>query len=404
MVNAIMIVSLDLFPIQAGHQKAMYEISRFLHRLPWLKLKLLVLSRDPLKCPECYAEICSEAIRVQIPKRWGFYDVMNKFSCRILRSANCEAGWCAGMRRKVNQLCGSADVIIVNYIFWYRLFDYETLQRRTIVITHDIFFYRRMSFGRMRNAVERLLVKLDRRLEVDVLKRFNRICVFADYEKELLLNAGIEESRILKVGLPIQMSVPARINLEKEFEFIVVGSDIYQNEEGLRCFFTRVVPLLKGKEIRLAVAGKLSESRVLDSGIVPSNVIVRRLGYVPDLSEACSRALIGVGTVPYGSGIKVKVVEMMMNGLPVVLTNSGEEGIPVLPDGAINIDQVLEEEASMRLCKWVDEPALAIEAGARQGEMLRSAFSPEVCLLPLVSAIESIVNENLSGESKCVKD
>ena len=108
-----------------------------------------------------------------------------------------------------------------------------------------------------------------------------------------------------------------------------------------------------------------------------------------DLSVVCSQALIGVGTPPSGSGIKVKVVEMMMNGLPMILTNSGAEGIPCLEGGCLNIDRLSEEDCSAQLSNWLINPSSAVKAGLAQARYLRKIFSPEVTLEQLAKLLNN---------------
>ena len=386
-----MIVNPDLFPISAGHHKAIYEICRYLHGKQGLMLKLIVLSRADLRDVEAYKKICDEVVHVRIPRSWGFWDVLNKVVIRLGRTVNCELGWSLGMRKLVRKECADADVVLMNYVLWHALLDNATLRDRTIVITLDIMFYRRQSFGRMRSLFERLMVSWDRWAELRMLKRFWRVCVLAEYEEALLKGGGIPEKQILRIGLPILMEGEISKKEKVEFDFITIGSNIYQNEEGVRCFFERVVPLLNGRVVTFAVAGSLSQNSMFNSGLVPNNVKVCKLGHVDDFSAVCSRALIGIGTVPYGSGIKVKIVEMIMNGLPVVVTNSGQEGIPVMEEGCINIDTASPDEASHKLKQWLDAPQMVIESGRRQGKLLRNLFSPSTCMIPLLKAIESKV-------------
>lgn len=386
----VMILSVDIFPVRAGHHKAMYEFCKYLHHVRDIRLKLLVISRSELRMEGRYMDICDEVVWVKIPRKWSVPDIINKIGIRFLRQVNCELGWSMAMKRKVRKECLDADAIIVNYAMWYNLLDERTLATKTVVITHDIFFYRRASFGRMRNCYERFWQARDRKAELRVLSKFYRICVFADYEVKLLLDGNIPKERILKIGLPIDMETPIKVGVRKEYDFISVGSNIYQNVEGLRCFFDRVVPLLGKREIKLAIAGELASCELLDSSIVPSNVIVFKIGCVNDLSDVFSRSLIGVGTVPYGSGIKVKVVEMVMNGLPVIVTNSGAEGIPLVSDGNINIDAEPIEEVQNRLFAWLNDPVSATKIGMHQGMRLRNDFAPSTCMKPLCDLVMNI--------------
>ena len=376
MKKVCFIASCDIFPVSAGHHRAMYEICKYLHGLKDVRVKILVLSREKLRCPARYREIADEVVVIDIPRKWGLLDWLNKVTIRVGLDMMRNFWWSVGMRNQVVNECEGADTIVQNYVNWFALLPKKIRKAKTILVTHDLFFYRRASFKGQKTWLERMLVKANRKFEVRLLSSFKKVCVFGDYEVNLLHDAGLPPERVLKLGLPLTVEGNIDVNRRTEFDFITIGSGIYQNVEGARVFLTRVVPLLEGRMVSIAVAGGLSSCDIWDSPIVPKNLRVVRLGYVDDLRVACARALIGVGTVPVGSGIKVKNVEMIMNGLPMLLTDSGQEGIPVSSDGSINIDRVSKDELKTRLLAWLDCPGCAKHDGYDQGIKLRKEFSP----------------------------
>lgn len=309
------IASCDIFPVSAGHHKAMYEICKYLRSLEGVRVKVLVLSREKLRCPARYREIADEVVVIDIPMKWGLLDLLNKVMIRVGLDMMCSFWWSIGVRRQMMKECESADVVIQNYVNWFAALPTKIRKAKTILVTHDLFFYRRASFKGQKTWLERMLVKVNRKFEVWLLSSFKRVCVLGDYEVDLLHDAGLPSEQVLKIGLPLTVEGDMDLNRRPEFDFITIGSGIYQNVEGARVFLTRVVPLLEGRPASIAVAGGLSSCDIWDSSLVPKSLKVVRLGYVDDLRVACARALIGVGTVPVGSGIKVKNVEMIMNGL-----------------------------------------------------------------------------------------
>ena len=99
---------------------------------------------------------------------------------------------------------------------------------------------------------------------------------------------------------------------------LFVGSGFYANREAVEFLLKQLAPLLRdtdGPRIRIAGSGFSVDEW---PGDVPSNV--EMLGRVPDLKATYTQALAFVAPVFSGAGMKVKVAEALMHGLPVVGT------------------------------------------------------------------------------------
>lgn len=380
----------EIFPVAAGHQKAIFEICRYLHA-SGMSVRLVVLSKEAPKLRDEYAGVCDEVRFVELPHRWSVWDVLNKITCRISPDVFLNFWSAVAVRHKVEKPLMDCDAILLNYVNWFPLVPKMLRKRKCIVITHDILFYRRQSFQGMDTFLSRFGVRLNRLIELSLLKSFKAVAVFGEYERQLLIAGGLQNPSLIKIGMPVQANGEMIAADSKQFDFITVGSNISQNVGGVECFFTRVAPLLPEGQYNFAVAGTLSDAPIWASNVIPSNFIIHRLGFVPDLAIVCARALIGVGTVPHGSGIKVKNVEMMMNGLPMLITNSGIEGIPVTGEGVINIDSLSPSEISARISYWLSHPQEIAAIGRQHGRQLRKDFSPDECLKGLVKCISSEV-------------
>lgn len=100
----------------------------------------------------------------------------------------------------------------------------------------------------------------------------------------------------------------------------------WANEEGLRWFVQRVLPLIREAvpHVQLRVAG---------TGIRPTVQALARehgvelLGFVPDLAPLHRTANAAVVPLLQGAGVKFKVVDALSAGVPVVTTPVGAEGV-----------------------------------------------------------------------------
>lgn len=371
----------QLLPAKGGTARVVADIARHLHSLPDIHLTLVVLdgqmSEDDLR--GC-REISHAFVRLHPASRWSAVGILNGLAHKFGADVHAAFFRARTIRRQMRQICADADLVVVNSTVWYPSLPAAVRKKKAAVITHDILFQRRASF-----RGKGVWLAVCRWFELKALKTFRKVVVFADYERDILLAAGMPADQIVRIGLPIVCPEPLSQNLPKAYDFVLIGANCLQNEEAIACFFSRVIPLLGQRKIRLAVVGDICHSPAWEKFSVPEQVSVHRLGYVEDVRDVCGRACIGVSTPTHGSGVKVKTVECIEYGLPMVVTDCGEEGVPTLPDGVVNIDRLPPEKAAERIGRWLDHPEMAEAVGRKQAEKVRQAFSPQSCLAGLTT-------------------
>ena len=377
----------DMLPTNVGNKKAMFEYFRYLVSLREMNLRLCIIGNVPEAHQTTYREMGAELFVIKPCGRWSSLEVLNKFTSRL--GIDMWRTFFSGLayRRAFGEICKDADVVIMNYACWFELLPRSVLKDKTIVLTLDLFFYRRASIMGQ-NFWRRISVGLNRRMEISVLQRFARVAVLAGYEEKILEENGIAADRIIRVGMPLTPPPDHAVGIpfaQRKYDFVYVASKGRENELTFRCFIESVVPLLPNRDYSIVVAGGICDT--IDCTGLPENFRVIRLGFVEDVGSVFGQARIGIGTVPCGSGIKVKVVEMAMYLLPIVVKNSGAEGIPLRVAGFVNIDQMSEHMIKSRIEAWLLCPEQAQRDGYETGMGVRAAFSADNILRPLKSAI-----------------
>lgn len=96
------------------------------------------------------------------------------------------------------------------------------------------------------------------------------------------------------------------------------------NADGLRWYHDEVLPELErlAPDLVLHVTGGRPSPDVVELA-GPS---IRFVGRVPDLSRAYAATRVAVAPVRFGAGLKIKVLEALQMGVPVVTTSVGAEG------------------------------------------------------------------------------
>lgn len=170
---------------------------------------------------------------------------------------------------------------------------------------------------------------------------------FIKYEPELcgkfdtcLMISNIDENTIKKYNSKIKTNViPVGIenfllNNEKKnlipFSLAHIGSmSWFPNFDGIQWFIEDILPKVIKivPQVKLFVYGGGSFSRLEVPKEVSNNVNI--VGFVDDIWRELENKSLIVIPLRIGSGIRVKILEMLAAGQPVLTTSIGIEGIPV---------------------------------------------------------------------------
>jgi polysaccharide biosynthesis protein PslH len=114
-----------------------------------------------------------------------------------------------------------------------------------------------------------------------------------------------------------------------EFSVFFLGSlDWLPNQEGLLWFITRVLPQLLNRHpaLRMHIAGRNAPTRLVEQLHKPGILFH---GEVENAAGFMKANGILVAPCFSGSGMRVKIIEAMALGIPVITTPLGAEGLPV---------------------------------------------------------------------------
>jgi glycosyltransferase involved in cell wall biosynthesis len=181
--------------------------------------------------------------------------------------------------------------------------------------------------------VARRLLRLERRLvaraEDHQPAGFDASFLLSAEETAILrARTGIDSIHTLLPILPSRTPQPRTGTPGSTFGFL--GALFYgPNADGLRWFLTtcRDAVLRAVPDFRLLVIGRGSE--VVRAAAAPWGDRVELLGWVPDLDEVLRSCAALVAPLRVGSGAKLKVLEALSRGLPVVATPMGVQGLGV---------------------------------------------------------------------------
>jgi glycosyltransferase involved in cell wall biosynthesis len=210
----------------------------------------------------------------------------------------------------------------------------EFRQIPSILFEHDVYFQsiaRQLAnmpgLRRMSASFEYLRAL---RYELKLLPKLDRIQVCSKENADVLLRYLPElRSRMddnFRAGIDTR-SYNFRLAGRTPNTMLFLGSFRHiPNQEALQWFVRSVLPLIRQRmpEAKLVVVGSDPPPRHSLPGLGDS---VDLRGFVPDVREPLSECAIFVCPILAGSGMRVKLLEAMASGIPVVSTYIGAEGL-----------------------------------------------------------------------------
>jgi len=154
--------------------------------------------------------------------------------------------------------------------------------------------------------------------ELDIINKFDAVLAIQKEEYISLLNYGVKTLVLLCPHAVQGKAVPAP---RHGIHFGYIGSASPINIEALKWFLKNIWPLLPEKISCLHVFGSICQR--LDK--LPDNVICH--GVVSQMEEAYSRCNVMINPAIRGSGLKIKTIEAIAMGRPIIASPEAAAGI-----------------------------------------------------------------------------
>lgn len=162
---------------------------------------------------------------------------------------------------------------------------------------------------------------------------------------------------------------PRPVGMEPQYDILFVGSDHPSNRKGIRWFFDRVFPLLS-PELKILFVGSIVR-------FVPDKDNIVKIGFADHLQNLYHKARLTINPLLDGTGMKVKLVESLAHGVPVVTTTAGLSGIkPELKPRFIVGDQ--PSEFAVAIDRLISDNGLYLDYSENLNRIFKEHFTTEV--------------------------
>lgn len=196
---------------------------------------------------------------------------------------------------------------------------------------------------------------------------------------------------------------PEQISQQNDAVLTFTGSmDYLPNIDGISWFFEHIYPLVIKviPHLKVFIVGGNPSPAVQRFSILPGVTVT---GLVPDVRPYYSRCTAFIAPIRLGGGSRLKIVEAMAMGRPVVSTTVGCEGLRVT-DGE---DILLADDASTfakNVLTLLADDMLRQRVGVRGKRLVEQSYSWESLADKLADVYQDVVMQNttLPGESRWI--
>lgn len=255
---------------------------------------------------------------------------------------------------------------------------------RILIDTHDVSWLRRKS---LHEAGQKSWFMLTEQMERDILQQFDGVIAIQEREAEIFREMGVTKP-IMVAGHSSRIHPPPE-KQRRPIRVLFVGADVRPNRLALARLVGHIWPETAtrlSREAELHLAGAMCRHLAADNR--RPDMVVH--GFVKDLESLWAQCHIFVNPVDIGAGLKIKNVEALCHGLPLVTTPHSLIGIQAAKGrGAVACDS--DQALTDALVDLIENDARRESAADAALASAREMFSPDKVYGDLYAFIEQAV-------------
>jgi glycosyltransferase involved in cell wall biosynthesis len=228
------------------------------------------------------------------------------------------------------------DAVIAEYVFFSKAlenFDVSTLK---IIDTHDVFTDRQKLYQANKEKPD--FFYTDSFNEKKGLERADRIIAIQDHEKIFFQEQLGLKNKVYTIGHFIELDNLFNPSVENDIVFFGSASPV--NIKSVKFFLEEVFPKVKQEisNVNFLIGGSICDC-------IEDNKNYQKLGKVENKKLIYKQASIMVNPMLFGTGIKIKNVESLGYGIPLITTSIGAEGLEEKANAAFLVADNAQEFA-----------------------------------------------------------
>jgi glycosyltransferase involved in cell wall biosynthesis len=219
----------------------------------------------------------------------------------------------------------------------------------------------------------RILSRRIKKLEKGMMNRYDLLVPITERDGKILDELGNKKPRhVSQTGIDSSVLIPNSKKLKHPTLFHIGSLDWTPNQEGLIWFLEKCWPKINDKfpEIKFYIAGRNAPYWFKRKMDLP-NVVFE--GEVPDAYDFMNSKSIMVVPLFSGSGMRIKIIEGMALGKPIITTSIGTEGISTTAGENIMLAETADEFVSS-ISELIDNREFFDKIGRNAIEYIHEKF------------------------------
>lgn len=203
---------------------------------------------------------------------------------------------------------------------------------KKIFVHHEIGFVREQLNVKSKSInpdIHKEALEIYRNNEINILNKFDIIITLSEIDSKKLKDAGIKVP--VKTSFAI-VEYKKNINIQSNnpHRLTFIGPSCHDpNIIGIKWFLDNCWNELRKKDSKYSMQIIGNWDKKLAKELTNNYTNIHFKGYVEDLAS-CIKDTIMIVPITVGSGIRMKILEACLNGVPVVSTYIGAEGLPLI--------------------------------------------------------------------------
>lgn len=304
------------------------------------------------------------------------------------------------MIRQIKRLTSQTefDAVQIEHPILGQYLDYlpESLQSRTVLVAHDVDYKK----GRRMAAVEKRFLRRMRVLLHSVMMtrwepmqagRFPCYVTVSDVDRQVLLASNPKiRSEVVPNGVDAEALQPLPVIHDKKSLAYVGSMSAPTNIDAVLWFAQEIFPKIRqqGEGVEFWIVGKDPAPEVI--ALAGDDIFVT--GRVDDVQPYYEQTMLCVVPLRAGGGTRLKILEAMALGRPIVSTSVGCEGIEV-SDG-INIMIADTAEAFVeKVMQMLGDPVLRDNIRSQARKLVEDKYGWNQLADKMTSILEQVSKE-----------
>lgn len=360
----ILIISMSFpYPPKSGGKIRVYNLIREISKYHEIYLISLIYKDEVEYIPELL-KFCKQVEVVRFEHtclskiiRW-LQIILCLFTKKPVEVAAKES---RSMRKKINEIIINNEFDIIQ-VEWLQMAHYLPfnliIKTPLILVEHDVSYIPWQRRCQLEKGILKYISKRECNkivnYEREITQKFDKIVVVSEIDKDrlLMLHNNYDISIILN-GVDTD-NIQEKVKREYTNSLLFIGwMRHHPNSDAMDFFLKQILPLISKviPDTKLYVVGQHTPKNIVNYASLNQNIIFT--GYVKDVKEYLYTCTIFICPLRIAGGTRLKILEAMAAGIPVVSTLIGAEGLNITHNENILIADTPEEfaEATIKLLR-----------------------------------------------------